>query len=153
MTNTAPPARDQVRERGVRRGNFGSDVLKLVTGTVLAQGISLLLSPLLTRIYAPQAFGVWAIFSSITTIIGVIACLRYEVTIMLPESDEEGASLLGASLLIVTVISIATLAAVLVGRSAIVSVLKAPEITPWLWLVPVAVFVNGVYLALSSWSA
>src|SRR5262245_3026619 len=85
--------------RKSKRGSFGADVLRLVTGTVLAQGITLLFSPLMTRLYAPEAFGVWAVFSSITTIIGVVACLRYEVTIMLPEDEEEGASLLGASVL------------------------------------------------------
>jgi len=132
-------------------GSFGSDVLKLVTGTVLAQGITVLLSPLLTRLYAPSAFGIWALFSSITTVIGVIACLRYDVTIMLPESDEEGASLLGVSLVALAAISVVTLTAVLLGHSAIVSVLKAPEISPWLLLVPVAVLVNGLVLALSAW--
>jgi lipopolysaccharide exporter len=147
------PAHDPGRKRKPRRGSFGADVLKLATGTVLAQGITLLLSPLLTRLYAPQAFGVWALFSSITTIIGVVACLRYDIAIMLPESEEEGASLLGVSLLAVTAVSIVAFGAALVGRGAIVSALKAPEITPWLWLIPVAVFVNGVYLALSSWSS
>lgn len=146
-----------VDDPGIRRkkrsGSFGSDVLKLVTGTVFAQGISLLLSPLLTRLYGPAAFGVWAIFSSITSIVGVVACLRYEVTIVLPEKEEEGASLLGVSLLALTAISSACVAAVLVGRSAIVSILKAPEIAPWLLLVPLAVFVNGAVLALSSWAS
>jgi lipopolysaccharide exporter len=137
--------------RPKRHGSFGSDVLKLVTGTVFAQGISIVLSPFLTRLYGPSAFGVWAIFSSITSIVGVVACLRYEVTIVLPERDEDGASLLGASLLTLTVTSLACLGAVLAGRSLIVSILKAPEIAPWLYLVPVAVFVNGVVLALSSW--
>jgi len=141
------------KARKPRRGSFGADVLKLVTGTVFAQAITLALSPLLTRLYAPAAFGVWALFSSITAIIGVIACLRYEVAIMLPESGEEGASLLGVSLLALTAVSIASLVAVLLGGSAFVSALRAPGITPWLKLIPVAVFVNGTYLALSSWSS
>ena len=153
VASLPPPAGDPGRAGRSSRGSFGSDVLKLVTGTVLAQAITLLLSPLLTRLYGPEAFGVWALFSSISAIIGVIACLRYDVTIMLPESDEEAASLLGVSLFAVGAVSISTLVAVLLGRSAIISVLNAPEIGPWLWLVPVAVFVNGVYLALSVWSS
>jgi len=139
--------------RSVPRGSFGADVFKLVTGTVFAQGITLALSPYLTRLYPPQAFGVWAIFSSITTIIGVVACLRYDVTITLPETEEEGASLLGVSLLAVAVVSLVSLVVVLLGRSAIVSALRAPEISPWLWMVPLAVFVNGIALAWSAWAA
>src|SRR5262245_1125845 len=138
--------------RRSKSGGFGSDVLRLVTGTVLAQGITLLFSPLMTRLYAPAVFGVWAVFLSITTIIGVVANLRYEVTIMLPESEEEGASQLGASVLAVVVVSGVIFAVVLAARNGIVSMLKAPEIGPWLWLIPVAVLVNGVYQAFTYWS-
>src|SRR5207249_609196 len=88
-----------------------------------------------------------------TTIIGVVACLRYEVTIVLPESEEEGASQLGASILSVVVVTAVTLAAVMVGRTVIVSLLKAPEIAPWLWLIPATVLVNGVYQAFCYWSS
>ncbi len=152
VATTSPNVKEPSEARRARRGSFGADVLKLVTGTVVAQGITVVLSPLLTRLYAPREFGVWALFSSITTIIGVVACLRYEVAIMLPEGDEEAASLLGVSLLAIAAVSVAVFVAVLAGRSAIVSALKAPELAQYMWLVPLAVFVNGVLLALSYWS-
>src|SRR5690554_2501445 len=90
---------------------FATDVLKLVTGTTLAQIIVVLTSPLLTRLYGPEAFGFYALFASITGILGVIACMRYELAIMLPKTDEEAANLLGLSLLSVTVISALTVPA------------------------------------------
>ena len=75
--------------------SFAGDVLKLVSGTTLAQAIGILITPILTRLYAPEAFGTLALFTSITSILSVIACMRYELAIMLPESDEEAANLLG----------------------------------------------------------
>lgn len=88
--------------------SFASNVLKLVTGSVFAQGLGILVIPIVARLFAPEAFGVAALFASITGIIGVLVCLRYEVSIMLPKTDEEAANLLGVSLcsvLIITAIS------------------------------------------------
>ena len=56
-----------------KENSFGKDVLKLVSGTAVAQVLSILAAPILTRLYAPEAFGVLALFVSITSIINVIA--------------------------------------------------------------------------------
>ena len=54
---------------------FAADVLNLITGTTFAQVITILASPLLTRLYGPEAFGFLVLFTSIASIIGVIACM------------------------------------------------------------------------------
>ena len=70
-----------------------------MTGTVLAQALGILAMPIITRLFAPDVFGLAAVFSSITAIIGVVACLRYEIAIMLPENHAEAVNILGVSLL------------------------------------------------------
>ena len=72
---------------GSNPSSFATDTLKLVTGTTLAQIISVLASPLVTRLYGPEAYGLLALFNLITSIIGVIACMRYELAIMLPKIE------------------------------------------------------------------
>jgi O-antigen/teichoic acid export membrane protein len=136
-----------------RSSSFTTDVLKLVTGTTFAQIIAILASPLLTRLYGPEAFGFLALFTSITSIIGVIACMRYEMAIMLPKTDEEAANLLGLCLLCVAVISGLTVPALYFGGDALLSLLKAPGLAPYLILVPVFVFISGVFLALNYWNS
>ena len=59
--------------------SFAENVLKLVTGSVFAQGIGLLASPIVARLFGPEAFGLAAIFSAIGSIIGVVVCLRYDL--------------------------------------------------------------------------
>ncbi|MDI6867844.1 hypothetical protein [Methanoculleus sp.] len=66
--------------------------------------ITILAAPVIARLYGPEAFGFLAIFTSITSIIGVVACMRYELAIMLPKTDEEAANLLGLCLLCVAVV-------------------------------------------------
>jgi O-antigen/teichoic acid export membrane protein len=132
---------------------FATDVLKLVTGTTLAQIIVVLTSPLLTRLYGPEAFGFYALFASITGILGVIACMRYELAIMLPKTDEEAANLLGLCFLCVAVVSGLTIPALYFGGDALLSLLRAPGLGPYLILVPPFVFVSGVFLALNDWNS
>lgn len=147
---TSPP-RTHGSTKRVRSG-FGGDVLKLVSGTTFAQALLILAAPILTRLYTPEAFGVLAIFTSITTILGVIACLRYELAITLPDTDEEAANVLGASLLFAGLITLLASLAIGWGHGLILNVLKAPSLGPWLWLVPPATFLAGVFLALNYWN-
>ena len=129
-----------------RSSSFATDVLKLVTGTTFAQIIAVLASPLLTRLYGPEAFGFLALFTSITSIIGVIACMRYEMAIMLPKTDEEAANLPGLCLLCVAVIRRADCASpVLRGRWAPLPP-QAPGPGSYLILVSPFVFAGGCFL-------
>ncbi|WAI00852.1 lipopolysaccharide biosynthesis protein [Methanogenium organophilum] len=133
--------------------SFAKDVLKLVTGTTFAQIITVLASPFLTRLYGPEAFGFLAIFISITSIIGVIACLRYELAIMLPEDDHEAVSMLGLCILCVAMVSGLTVPLLYFGGDAILSLLNAPNLAPYLILIPPFVLINGVFLALNYWNS
>lgn len=65
-----------------------------MSGATLAQGLSFILSPVTTRLFSPEVFGDTSVFASITSIVGVIICLRYELAIVLPQDDDEGFSLL-----------------------------------------------------------
>lgn len=137
----------------VKQGSFASDVLKLVSGTTSAQVLSVLVAPILSRLYSPDAFGTLAVFTSITATVTVVSCLRYELAIMLPESDEEAANLLAVSVFFVFLISGLTAVIVALGQRSLVSLLKAPQVAPYLWLVPPTVFVSGVFLALNYWNS
>lgn len=136
-----------------KKSSFAGDVLKLVSGTTFAQLLTLLVAPLLTRLFAPDTWGVLAIFVSITSILGVIACLRYELAIMLPEKDEESANLFGVSLMFSVLISLLTIPIIWFGKDHILRWLNAPGLAPYLWLVPIAVFLQGVFLALNYWNS
>jgi lipopolysaccharide exporter len=136
-----------------RRTSFGADVLKLVSGTTAAQALSILAAPLMTRLYAPAAYGTLALFTSITSVLGVIACMRYEFSIMLPASDEEATNLLALSLAFAALVSALTIPVIWWGREPLLEWLNAPQLWAYLWLVPPAVFVAGVFLALNYWNS
>ena len=131
---------------------FRGDVLRLVSGTGIAQVIGILSIPILTRLYAPEAFGMMALFASIAGIIGVVSCLRYELAIVLPDNDREAANLLALSLGITVLIALFTLPVVAFGRETIAGWVSMPELAPYLWLLPPAVLLGGFFKALNYWN-
>lgn len=136
-----------------KKGGFANDVLKLATGSIISQVIPILATPFLTRLYGPDTWGVLAVFVSITAIFNVIACLRYELAIMLPEKNEEASNLLVVSLLFPIIIALLIVPLFYFGQNVLIEILNAPGLTGYLWLVPVFVLIDGVYLALNYWNS
>lgn len=132
---------------------FSTNVLKLVTGSVFAQSIGILVAPIVTRLFLPEAFGIAAIFISITSVIGSIACLRYELAIMLPESDGEAANLLAVCLCSVLFVTAISALVISVYKFEIVRLLNAPELGNHFWLIPFMVLISGLYLCFNLWSS
>ncbi|MBP8042786.1 MAG: oligosaccharide flippase family protein [Bacteroidales bacterium] len=133
--------------------SFSGNVMKLMTGTVLAQALGLLAMPVATRLFAPEAFGIVTIFSSMAGIVGVVICLRYEIAIILPESAEEAANILGVSLLSVIMMTFVSILIVWLGSEQIISLLNAPQLKNYLWLIPMTIFFQGLFLALNYWNS
>jgi len=140
------------RVRNRAKSAFVKNVLLLMSGTTLAQVISISAAPLLLRIYDPAAFGIYGAFASITSIFGVISTLEYDQAIMLPRTEKRAANLLALS--ITSVSTVALLAAVIMwlfGKN-IASLLGTPSLVRFLKLVPISILVTGMYETLKIWS-
>lgn len=136
-----------------RPRSFATDVMTLVGGTTIAQVISVATSPLITRLYDPDAYGTSSLIVSIATIIAVIACLRYEYSIMLPKTDWEASNLLASCLLINLAISLIIVPIMYFFGGQISFWLNAPYIEPYLWIVPPLVFSLGAFSAINYWNS
>jgi len=132
--------------------SFTSNVVTIVTGTAIAQIIVILASPVITRLYGPEAFGLFALFSSIISILVTVGCLRYELAIMLPKSDEDAANVFGLCFLILIVISLLSFPILLVSQQPIERFLNAPQLGEYFWLIPAMFFLSGAFIVLNYWN-
>lgn len=131
------------------KSEFSRNVLTLMTGTTIAQAIPIAISPILTRIYSPADYGVYALYISIITIISVIATGRYELAILLPKKEEDATNIAYLSITITLFISFVTFFIVFFFNADITALLKNQQISNWLYLIPFSVLVNGIYVNLS----
>ena len=139
MTDTEP-----LEEKvSVKTTSFTGDILRLVSGTTVAQALSVLTSPIIARLFAPEAFGVFALFSSIAGIIAAVFTLEYELAVMLPEREGDAANLVAGSLGIATVTSLVLIPIIWLGGPWFAQWLNAPQLAGYLWLLPIVLFFGG----------
>ena len=128
-----------------QKSEFSKNVLTLMTGTTIAQAIPISVSPILTRIYTPEDFGILALFVAITSIFGSIANGRYELAIMLPKKDEDAINIFALGFIIVSCLSMFLLFIVTVFHDIILDLLHNKEMSFWLYFIPIAVFFIGLF--------
>ncbi|MEA3383855.1 MAG: oligosaccharide flippase family protein [Campylobacterota bacterium] len=134
------------------KSEFSRNVLTLMTGTTIAQAIPIAISPILTRIYTPEDFGVFALYMAVASIIAVIATGRYELAIMLPKKDEDAVNIVALSIIISFFVSFISFLIVFIFNENITNLLGNPEITNWLYFIPITVLLTGIYQSFNYWS-
>lgn len=133
------------------QGAFGRSITVLIGGTVLGQVIVILASPILSRIYTPEAFGLLAIFVAALSLLGSISSLRYELAIPIPEIDRDAIILTIVSLIAVSGMSVLFGLTVLMLGAYLAGVMNADPLIPYLWLLPIGYFLSGAYTLLNMW--
>jgi len=124
----------------------------LAGSTIIGQGIVVLASPVISRLYSPDDLGLLAVYSSILGIMAVIASLRYETVIPLPEDDEDAATVLALALCVVVLVSLLTGALSLFFGRNLAALVKTPKLSSYLWLLPLGVLLIGTYQVFNSWA-
>ena len=124
---------------------FVRHVLTLLSGASIAQALPILVSPVLTRLYEPEAFGLLAVFMMLVNVFTVTSSAKYEQSIMLPNNERDAAHLTVFSMWISLGVSVLLLALLTIFNSSISLVLDAPGISPWLYLVPAVILFRGIF--------
>ena len=134
------------------KSEFSKNILTLMSGTVVAQAIPIAITPILTRIYSPEEFGLFALFFSILAIFSVVANGRYESAVMLPVKDEDAINIFALGVIINTTVSILLFIIVTVFNSEITELLGNKEISIWLYFIPISLFFIGLFNILTTFN-
>src|SRR5690606_6555112 len=131
--------------------SFVRNVTAIASGTALAQVITFLFTPIITRIYGPEALGVLGVFNSIVSILTPLAALSYPVAIVLPESNEESKGIVYISIYISLFISISLITLIYLFQSQIVNIFQISEMEQYLYLIPLVIIVSTILQVLEQW--
>jgi O-antigen/teichoic acid export membrane protein len=122
------------------------------SGSLLAQMVGILSTPIITRLFSPQDFGLFAVYLSITSVITIVASLRYELAIPIPRDEAAASNLFGLSLLLVATTSSILAVLMLLFGNSLLSSIGANRLGPYLWLIVPAFFVMGIYQVFLYWT-
>jgi O-antigen/teichoic acid export membrane protein len=124
-------------------------ILKLVSGTGLAQLIGIAATPIITRLYAPEVFGISGLFISSVSLLTIAAAGKYDLALMLPKSHKKSSQLLALCLLLILISSVIITVGVLVYMTFIV--FQGNNVQKWMFLIPIGVILNSLFECFSAW--
>lgn len=134
------------------KSDFSKNTLILISGTVVAQAIPLILHPFLRRIYTPEDFGAMAVFLSIFSMVTIISSLRYEATIVLPKEDNDAANILGLTFIISVIFNTLILFTIVLFKDSIINFIGLPiKYENFIYLLPITSFLFSFYQSLNYW--
>ncbi len=132
--------------------DFVKNVFTLMSGTVFAQGIAVLLYPALSRIYSPSEFGEITLYMSIASAFAIIATARYERAIVIASNEQEAIALLKishrVSIGIVLLNLILVIGFILFFQHHIY---MTSSFKTWLFIMPVFTLLYGSSQAITHW--
>ena len=133
-----------VKSSGVR--NF----TKLLSANVVAQVIGLVVYPILTRMYAPEDFGLLNLFLSIGGVLAILSTAEYYYAIVLPKEEKDAEQVLGVGVLWLVATTVLVSLSVVFSRP-ISLLFKSPNLVSYYWLMPLYVFAMGAWNLLNYW--
>lgn len=133
------------------RSQFGRRVSTVGVGAIANLILQAVTLPLVARLYGPTAFGEWALLQSIGAIAATVAGFRYELAVVVADTDEDAISAAAVQFVANLIVSGLLGVAILTFGPGIAAGLGAPELRRWLWLVPVSTFLSGVFALLTNW--
>lgn len=142
----------RLARRFLPKGRFARHFTILSGGTTLGQAAVIASSPLVTRLYGPEEFGVFAVFSAVAAILSQVSAWRYEAAIPVCRSEEEAAAvgLAGTGACLLLTLACALLLALF--EAPLAAALGIPGHGGVLWLMPPLLLTWGLSLVLGHWS-
>jgi len=135
----------------IRQSQFAKSVSVLATGTIIVQAISTLLSPVLSRLYTPEDYGLLAIFTSCISILTVIGSFRYELAILLPKKNSEAGLILKLSIIITILFFVIVFLITLIFNTNIALFFGNEKLSFWLYFVGPVFLSAGVTQSFTYW--
>lgn len=113
-------------------------------GAAIAQALSVLLSPIITRIYLPEVLGIFSLVMALGAMITPAMTMTYDIAIPLPRHETEAKALLCLSVIISLVSSVLILAPLLLFSPWIAARIGATSFSPYLFLLAPLLALVGI---------
>lgn len=86
-------------KRRLLQSQYIKYIYQLAMGSFIAQGITVLVAPIMTRLYTPEEIGVYTLTLTIITMFGPVICGKYDQAIVVAENEKRVSELIVGSVL------------------------------------------------------
>lgn len=124
----------------------------LSSGTAIAQMISIITAPVLTRIYDPDDYGLLGVYMTFCALLSVLSTLQYSNAIVIAREDKEATDVFRLSGIINISTSLLIGILVILCKPFVAQVYNNANLTLWLSFAPLSIFFIGVNNIFSAWA-
>ena len=110
-----------------KKDSLIKNISVLVTGTIIAQLIPVVLQPILKRLFSPEDFGTFDIYLKILGMLFVVYALKYDMAVVLPKNRVKALLILTLSVSFSVIFTIISYIFLLIFDTEIMSLLQFPE--------------------------
>jgi lipopolysaccharide exporter len=135
----------------LQKSPFVRNMSIVMTGTAVAQVIGFALTPIISRLFSLEDFGVFGSFSSVLGVVIAFVTLQYSQAVMLPKEEKDAVNVFAVSILSVFIITFLGFLFAFVFSDWLLKILSAPKSRWLLWFLPFGIFVAGINQAFQAW--
>jgi lipopolysaccharide exporter len=134
------------------KSNYLKNITFLFSGTIIGKAILMIGTPVLSRLFTPEDFGILGVFTALLGFLTIYSTLRYTRAILLPKHLEFSAALFLLSICALFFTTVTITIVISVANQSIVSVLNTPQLETLIFLIIPAMFIAGLYDTIEYWS-
>ncbi len=123
----------------------------MATGTTAVQVIGIAASPFITRLYGPEAFGIFGIFIAILSIMNPVATFTYSTAIVLPKTDTEAGSIVKTASIATLIIAGTCALMLILFKDMLIAAFGLHTISGYVFLIPMVVLFIGAGQIMNQW--
>ncbi len=123
----------------------------LTAGSSISQIFPLISAPLVARIYLPEHFGVYAVFYSLATLFTGVAFLDYNNIVVVERNNQKAYEGMILSVIVNFCINSALIISYFIIPSKVLIEFLGKQVYPYLWIIPITVFINCLSQLFHTW--
>lgn len=135
----------------IKSGKFIRNVLTVASGTAGVQILSAVFVPIITRLYGPEAFGLFGTFFAAVSILSPVVTLSFPIATVLPKSDNEAKTISVFSSRVCLIFVLFLLVVIGLFKSSFSKIFSLETTGNLIWFLPIVLFTSGYIQVLTQW--
>nr|WP_277753237.1 oligosaccharide flippase family protein [Metabacillus mangrovi] len=131
---------------------FFKNIVLVASGTAFAQILSIAMSPIITRIYPPEEYGVLSVFVSLLSLISIGASLDFQKAVPIADDDQSAYNLIVGAFLILISFCVTLITVFAFWGEQVFNLLNSEVLIDYMYLIAIGVLFIGVYNIMLHWS-
>lgn len=117
-----------------------SNILMVSGGTLFAQIFAIITTPVITRIYTTEEYGILTTFNSVLSILGIAGALKFELAIPIADDEKSAFQCFIISILALFFTTFIIFSGLFVGGREVLEYLGAENLYNYCWVIPIGIF-------------